>query len=112
MDDRTRLSRPFTAGHSRNRPVNPPLERATTLLMPNAAAMREPGGEPTYGIEGLSSHGALREALAVLESAERVALTSSGLAAVAIGILAAVNAGDEVLAVDCVYGPTRRLLTR
>ncbi len=47
-----------------------------------------------------------------LERAEQVVLTSSGLSAVTLPILALARAGDEVLTTDAVYGPSRRFLTR
>lgn len=113
MGPRTRL----IAGATRrrpgpNRPVNPPVERATTLLMPEAATMRDPSRSPLYGISGTATHDALREALCELEGASYVALAPSGLAALTLAILSVVRAGDEVLAVDCLYGPTRRFLDR
>lgn len=113
MGPRTRL----IAGATRkrpgpNRPVNPPVERATTLLMPDAATMRDPSRAPLYGISGTATHDALRAALADLEGAAYVALAPSGLAALTLAVLSVVRAGDEVLAVDCLYGPTRRFLDR
>jgi cystathionine beta-lyase len=112
MQDRTRLSRSNRSGPSRNRPVNPPVERATTLLMPDAGSLYDLSQGPVYGLQGSAVHQELREAVAVLEGATEVALTPSGLAAVAVGVMAAVDAGDEVLAVDSLYGPTRRFLQR
>lgn len=113
MGPRTRL----IAGATRkrpgpNRPVNPPIERATTLLMPEAAGMRDPSRAPLYGISGTATQDALRETLADLEGACFVALAPSGLAAVTLAVLSVVQAGDEILAVDCLYGPTRRFLDR
>ena len=113
MEERTRLIRQATRrGGGRNRPLNPPVERATTLLMPDAAALYDAERGPLYGIEGLGVQAALREALAELEGARDVALLPTGLAAVCVGILAVAGAGDEVLAADALYGPTRRLLDR
>jgi cystathionine beta-lyase len=112
MQDRTRLSRSNRSAPGRNRPVNPPVERATTLLMPDAAGLYDLSQGPVYGLQGSAAHQELREAVAVLEGAAQVALTPSGLAAVAVGVMAAVDAGDEVLAVDSLYGPTRRFLQR
>ena len=112
MQDRTRLSRPNRSAAGRNRPVNPPVERATTLLMPEAGDLYDLSQGPVYGLQGSAVHQELREAVAVLEGAAHVALTPSGLAAVAVGLMAVVDAGDEVLAVDSLYGPTRRFLQR
>jgi len=113
MGPQTRLIRSgMRQPDDRNRPVNPPVERGTTLLMPRAAEMREETNGPVYGLSGLATHDALRTALAEMEGAHFMALAPSGLAAVTLAVLAVVEAGDEVLAVDCLYGPTRRFLTR
>ena len=112
MQDRTRLSRSNRSPAGRNRPVNPAVERATTLLMPDAGSLYDLSQGPVYGLQGSAVHQELREAVAVLEGATEVALTPSGLAAVAVGVMAVVAAGDEVLAVDSLYGPTRRFLQR
>ncbi len=96
----------------RNTPVNPPIERGTTLLMPSASGMRDESRGPVYGLTGLGTHQALREALAELEGARSVFLAPSGLSAITTALLAILRSGDEVLAVDCLYGPTRRFLTR
>lgn len=113
MGPRTRLIASATRKRpGPNRPVNPPIERATTLLMPEASTMRDPARAPLYGISGTASQDALRDALADLEGACFVALAPSGLAAITLAVLSIVRAGDEVLAVDCLYGPTRRFLDR
>ena len=62
----------------------------------------------TYGRGGLSTQDALCAALAELEHADTVRLFPSGLAAVTGALLAVLKAGDEVLASDGIYKPTRR----
>lgn len=89
------------------RTVGPPVQRGSTVLMPNAKALYEAGGV-TYGRNGLASHDALAHALAELEGGIHCQLFSSGLAALTGAMLAVLKAGDEVLAVDCVYAPIRR----
>ena len=91
----------------RTRTVAPPLQRGSTVLMPDAASLHAPD-LPTYGMNAHGVHEALVEGLRALEHASHVELFTSGLAAVAGAILAVVKAGDEILAVDSVYGPTRR----
>ncbi len=108
MDERTRLIRDVTAKTDRRRPVNPPIERATTLLNPKARDLRSLALGPTYGITGAQAHEALRNALGELEHARRVFLAPTGLAAVTVAILAMVDAGDEILATDSLYAPSRR----
>ena len=89
------------------RTVGPPVQRGSTVLLPDAAALYD-GGQTSYGRQGLASHEALARALAELEGASEVQLFSSGLAALTGAMLAVLGAGDEVLVVDCVYAPWRR----
>jgi cystathionine beta-lyase len=92
---------------ARVRTVGPVLQRASTVLLPNAAALYDESN-PTYGMNSLAVHDALLAGLKELEHATHVEIFSSGLAACTGAILAVVEAGDEVLVADCVYGPTRR----
>jgi cystathionine beta-lyase len=92
--------------------VNPPLERASTILFDSAEELR--GNRPTlgtyrYGLQGTATQWALAEALTELErGAAGTALYSSGLAAITVPLLAVLKSGDELLVPDSVYGPTRR----
>lgn len=96
----------------RGRLVNPPVERASTILFDNVAELEaaRPGlGQWNYGLQGTATHWALSEALTDLEpGAAGTVLYSSGLAAVTGALLAVLSAGDELLVVDSVYGPTRK----
>ena len=89
------------------RTVAPPLQRGSTVLLPDAASLYDTS-RPTYGMNSLAIHEALAEGLKTLEHASHVELFTSGLSAVTGAILSVVSAGNEVLAVDSVYGPTRR----
>lgn len=89
------------------RTVGPPIQRGSTVLMPNAASLYD-HKQPTYGRAGLATQEALREALADLEGAADVQLFPSGLAAITGALLAVLKAGDEILVVDSVYAPVRR----
>ena len=89
------------------RTVGPTIQRGSTVLLANAAALNDHTGV-SYGRQGLASHKALESALADLEHATRVSLFPSGLAAVTGALLAVLKSGDEVLAADCVYRPSRR----
>lgn len=96
----------------RGRLVNPPVERASTILFDSVAEM-EAGqprlGEYRYGLQGTATHWALSDALTELEpGAAGTALFSSGLAAITTALLTVVSPGDELLAPDNVYGPTRK----
>jgi cystathionine beta-lyase len=95
----------------RGRLVNPPVERSSTVLFDSVADMRSsrPGlGTYRYGLQGTATHWALAEALTEIEpGAAGTALVPSGLAAVTTALLSVLKAGDELLMVDSVYGPTR-----
>jgi cysteine-S-conjugate beta-lyase len=96
----------------RGRLVNPPVERASTILFDSVADLKtgKPGlGSYRYGLQGTATHWALAEALTALEpGAAGTALYSSGLAAITAPLLAMLAPGDELLVPDNVYGPTRR----
>ena len=111
-DARTRLIAPATRRGRGRRPVSPPVERASTLLNDDPAAMRDAAAGPVYGIEDLSAARELRSALADLEGASEAWLVPSGLAAVTVPLTALLRPGDEVLTTDALYGPTRRFLNR
>lgn len=49
--------------------------------------------------------------IAALEGAESCRLFGSGMAAISAAILSQVRAGDHVISIDTVYGPTQKLLT-
>jgi cystathionine beta-lyase len=89
------------------RTVAPPLQRGSTVLLPDAKALYD-SSRPTYGRLGLSMQAALAEAIGELEGCGPARLFPSGLAAVTGALLALLKAGDEVLVTDCVYGPSRR----
>ncbi len=92
--------------------VNLPTYRASTILFPtyDAFMAAENGVWPTpiYGRYGTPSTMALEDALAEVDNAEKAIVTSSGLAAIVVVLLAYLRAGDHVLVVDNVYGSTRR----
>lgn len=94
-------------GPLRARTVAPPLQRGSTLILPSAETLYATD-RPTYGMNSLAVHDALVDGLKTLEKADHVELFTSGLSAVTGAIQSVVQAGDEVLAVDSVYGPTRR----
>ncbi|WP_300378938.1 cystathionine beta-lyase [Henriciella sp.] len=98
------------AGSPGRRTVNPPVERASTVILPDREALysRKPG----YGRMGLSVQRELEAALCDLEGAKYATLTPSGLSACAVAVASLVKAGDKVLISDSVYGPTRRFCER
>ncbi len=90
------------------RTVGPPIQKGSTVLLPNAAALYDDEHFLTYGRTGLAAQAALAQALAGLEGAAGVALYPSGVAALSGAMLALLKAGDAVRIVDTVYKPTRR----
>lgn len=110
--DRTRLIAGATRRGGGRRPVNPPIERASTMLSDTAEAMRDAAAGPVYGLEGTSAAREVRTLLAELEGAAQAFIVPSGLAAVTVPLLALTRPGDEVITTDAVYGPTRRFLSR
>lgn len=111
MDEETRLIRKGSSLGLPARTVNPPIQRGSTVLMPNAASLYD-DNQISYGITGLSSPAALQVALAELEGSPDVTLYPSGLAAITGAMLAVLKAGDEILVVDSAYKPTRRFCDR
>ncbi len=85
-------------------PVNPPIERASTLLAP-AAELYTPGRR--YGRLGMGVHDALGETLSAIQGAARTLITSSGLSACTAPFRAYARPGGHVLVTDSTYGPTR-----
>lgn len=95
--------------------VNPPVHRASTVLFPTLADMREAQKDPVrnllYGRLGTQSTFALQDALAEIEGGYAAIACPSGMAAIAIALMALVKTGDHILVVDTVYDPVRAFLT-
>jgi cystathionine beta-lyase len=93
--------------------VNTPVYHASTILFPNVAAWdaaRDPAKRfdtIRYGLLGTPTTMALEEAVAKIEGGYRAMLVPSGLAAITGPLYACLSAGDHLLMVDSVYGPTR-----
>ena len=96
----------------RGKLVSTPVDRGSTILFDDVAELHsaKPGlGQYYYGLHGWPTQWALAEALTELEpGAAGTALVETGLAAVTGALTAVLSAGDELLMVDSVYGPTRR----
>lgn len=108
----TRIISTATQRGKGRRPVNPPIERASTMLSDDPATMTSSKSGPTYGIEGGHAARQLRQVMCELENATEAYLVPSGLAAVTVPLLALLRPGDEVLCTDAIYGPSRRFITR
>ncbi len=114
----TELSHIARSFESKIRTVNLPIQRGSTVLFDSIAeafaageaSMRGETNGSTYGTVGLSTTIALMDAVAAIEGrghATKAALMPSGLNAIATAMLAYLKAGDHVLVIDSVYGPTR-----
>lgn len=106
--DQTRLIHAGGATEPLGRTVGPPVQKGSTVLLPNAASLYDDDNCVTYGRAGLSAQVALKDALATMEGAVGVSLYPSGLSAISGALLAMLGAGDELLVVDTVYKPVRR----
>ena len=92
-----------------DRTPSPPVQRGSTVLLKTCADAYD-ASKVSYGRSGLATHGILRDALCHLEHAEEAFLYPSGLAAITGVLSALLSAGDDVLACDTVYKPTRAYL--
>lgn len=108
MDEETRLIRAGVPPKDLVKTVGPPIQKGSTVLLPNAAALYDHDNYITYGRQGLAAQVALCDALAVMEGAVGVQLYPSGVAALTGAILAVLKAGDHVMVSDAIYRPTRR----
>ncbi|RSU24669.1 cystathionine beta-lyase [Sphingomonas koreensis] len=94
--------------------INPPVDRASTIVYDSVEAYmdRHKGLYDTviYGLYGTRTTFALAEAVSALERGYATVITSSGTSAIALTLTAFASAGDHLLVVDCVYGPTRNFL--
>ncbi|TBW33636.1 cystathionine beta-lyase [Siculibacillus lacustris] len=90
--------------------VNPPVIHASTVLFDSVAQIEGRAAKPakwTYGRRGTPTSQALESAIAELEGAEGTVITPSGASACALALMAVLAAGDHLLMIDTVYGPTR-----
>jgi cysteine-S-conjugate beta-lyase len=114
----TELSHVARTFEAKIQTVNLPVQRGSTVLFGSIAeafaageaSVRGDTNGSTYGTVGLSTSIALMDAVAAIEGrghATKAALMPSGLNAIATAMLAFLKAGDHLLVIDSVYGPTR-----
>jgi cystathionine beta-lyase len=91
--------------------VNLPVQRGSSVLFPNAAALKAAGAHwdsaPYYGRHGTTPTFAFENALAELHDGYRAVVTCSGVSAITVALTAFLESGDHLLMTDAVYGPTR-----
>lgn len=110
----TRLSHAGRAGTHVHGFVNPAVHRGSTVLFPNVQARKDGARHRfeqfmTYGTQGGPTHYALEDVIAEIEGGTRCLIVGTGLAAVAVPLLAYLKSGDHCLMPDNVYGPARTL---
>lgn len=91
--------------------VNVPLYRASTLVFDTLEEFEQAEKlkhkHHCYGRHGNPTTQALADTICELEGADETILAASGLAAIAIALMAFSKQGSHVLICDAVYGPTR-----
>ncbi len=101
-----------------NQSVNPPVVRASTIIFKSMNELRKTqykgkkdptGGHFDYGRQGTSTTFILQQMLKKIEECYHVFLTPTGLGSVFLSIFSVIRPGDEILAADPVYSPTRLL---
>ena len=113
MHDDTRVVRSGRHPESFHGAVNPPVYHVSTILSETVEELEERGRatevarHTSYGRKGNPTSWALEDAIAELEGGFACLTFPSGIAAVGNALLAFLNAGDHLLMVDSVYGPTR-----
>jgi len=87
--------------------VNTPIYRGSTVLSPTAADLRRSDARFTYGTKGTPTTEALENAWTQLAGAAGTVLAPTGLAAITLALMTALDAGDHLLVTDSAYRPTR-----
>ena len=107
-----------TAKDYYNQSVNPPVVRASTIIFKSMNELRKTqskgkknpiGGHFEYGRQGTSTTFILQQMLKKMEECHHVFLTPTGFGSVFLSIFSVVRPGDEIIAADPVYSPTRLL---
>ena len=91
--------------------VNVPVHRASTILFPTLAALRDAShrhDQMAYGRQGNPSTFALQDAIADIEGGGQTLVVPSGASAITTALLSVVKPGGHLLVTDAVYETTRR----
>jgi len=92
-------------------PVNPVVQRASTIVFPTLDAYEAAGRNKystlRYGRHGTSTVFALQDAMAEIEGGFRAIALPSGVAAISATLMALAGPGSHLLVSDAVYGATR-----
>ena len=109
---KTKLIHPEAHAPEGFRSLSDPVFRGSTVVFPNAAAIRESWNPYkdgyTYGVYGTPTTLELAARICDLEHGYRTHITPGGQAAVSLTNLSFLKAGDHVLLPENVYGPNRK----
>ena len=93
----------------------PPIYQNSTFTFPDSATfhVRQQPGATRFDYTRTSNPTTriLEKKIARLEQGEDCRAFGSGMGAITAAILSCVSAGDHIVTIDTVYGPTRKLLT-
>jgi cysteine-S-conjugate beta-lyase len=87
--------------------INLPPFRGSTVLYPDVATLKSRAQRYTYGTHGTPTTHALSSAWSDISGAAGTVLVPSGLAAIVVALMTALNAGDHLLITDSAYSPAR-----
>jgi cystathionine beta-lyase len=112
---KSKITKLITAGRDKkwtNGVVNPPVQRASTVLFNSVeekrqATINRANKTLFYGRRGTTTHFAFQDAMVEVEGGAGCALYPCGTAAISNAILSFVETGDHILMVDTCYEPTR-----
>ena len=102
----------------KNRSVNPPLVRTSTMVFKSMNDLRQVqkknqsnprGGFFEYGRQGTITTHELEKILTNLEEAYYTFLTPTGFGSVFLTLFSVLRPGDEIIIADPIYSPTRLL---
>jgi methionine-gamma-lyase len=111
--DATRCIHSGEDRHGQSAPLTTPIVQTSVFVVPDVEGLRRyakgDSGEYLYSRYGNPTVTAVEEKMAALEGAEAALATSSGMAAEMVAVLAACQAGDEIVSMLDVYGGTVKL---
>ncbi len=107
LGERTRLVHAGRDPFEHNGFINTPIYRGSTVLFPTTEALLQRKARYTYGTKGTPTTESLEAAWTAISGAAGTVLAPSGLAAVTLGLMSCLKAGDHLLVTDSVYLPTR-----
>lgn len=105
----TNLLQPELDANSNFRSLSSAVERASTVVFPNVAALRQRDWRDetqyAYGLSGTPTTRRLARKIAMLEAGEHCLLLPSGLAAISLTMLSLLKSGERMLLPKNAYEP-------